>query len=197
MTKNEPNLTKILTENDFAERDAIHVAVIPVICGEDYMQPGEKVKLKFNDTNIIIPLHNNNDKDYVGVISPFLFDEKYGSINKGDKVYLILKPNSVTEMRHHWKCPSVDNIKKDVGDAEKWLRNFAEEWRFDYSEMIEAATNRNQGEWGNYITAHGKDLHSVGELGEDYLIFWEKIEELTGEKFDEEHKEKVTFSCSC
>lgn len=49
----------------------------------------------------------------------------------------------------------------------------------------------------NYVTAHGQDLHSAGELGEDHDKFWDNLEIYTGKKFDGVHRERFGWSCTC
>ncbi len=50
----------------------------------------------------------------------------------------------------------------------------------------------------DYITAMGRDLHGESELDPgDLEEFWRQIESLTGKKYDEQHRSKVGWSCSC
>lgn len=65
--------------------------------------------------------------------------------------------------------------------------------------IIAAATAANDPEdkWGRYIVAEGHDLHSAGELGEDYDLFWEHLEGLTGEQYDDDHRRGLGWSCTC
>ena len=73
-----------------AQRDAIHVAIMPVICG-DFLSPGARVQFApgSKDTVIAVPgaeYHEN----YLGVIDPFL-----GLVaTKGARVWLFLKPGN-------------------------------------------------------------------------------------------------------
>lgn len=182
--------------NPSGGRDAFHVAVIPVKIGEKYMRPGQRVKLKFGTNDTIISADYRDAGPSIGIIDPFI-DKYY--VNENEVVYLWLNPGTVTGMQHCWKHPLFDNEPKKASEAELWLRNFAERWGFNYEEMISVAKSTHIDEYGDigYITAHGHDLYSYQELGEDYYTFWEKIEELIGYKFDEEHRKKVHWSCSC
>lgn len=37
------------------ERDAIHIAIMPVVTAEDYMRPGESVSFVYGTTNMVKP----------------------------------------------------------------------------------------------------------------------------------------------
>jgi hypothetical protein len=177
-------------------RDAIHIAVVQMICGEDYISAGDHVFIQPGTTDTIL----TKDKCYgeagqIGIVDPFLTEY---DIKKGDRVWVFLYPNTVTGLRHEWTHPAfteAERIINTASESELWLRQFAARWGFDYSNMIEVGENPDSG-WG-YITALGHDLHSVGELGEDHALFWYHLEQFTGKKFDESHRDKVGWSCSC
>lgn len=171
-----------------AERDAIHVAVVPLIVGEKYMRAGQLFRLRHN-THIALSAHT--EEDAVGVISPFLTE----FIKEGDQVWGLLWPNSVTGMRHHWFHPMFDEAQPAQSESEQWLRDFADSWNFDFGELIENASNVDS-DW-RYVTARGIDLHSKEELDEDYYLFWHHLEKFTGKKFSDEDKENMGWSCSC
>jgi hypothetical protein len=186
-------------------RDAIHIAVLPVVCGEERgLQPGEAVTLAHGTSDVAIRARD----DYglmrsIGIVDPFIAlhqdADKSGNVRwnvkKGERFWLFLHPNSVTGMRHHWQHPAVDRPAEVRSDAEAWLHRFAEKWGFDYETLIRVADNPT-GDW-DYITAHGNDLHSTSELGEDYDLFWQNLALLTGRTYDVAHKERVHWSCSC
>ena len=172
------------------QRDAIHIAVLPVIVDEEYMCAGEQAKLAYGTTNTV----RRAMPDYggyhgLGVIDPFLKD----NVRRGDKVWLFLYPQTITGLRHDWTHPAIDNPPKPSSEAERWLRDFADRWNFDYDDMVSAAIDGED----SVITARGIDLHGSGELGEDLSLFWQHVSELTKKTFTEEHKAKVIWSCSC
>jgi hypothetical protein len=188
------------------QRDAIHIAIMPVVCGEDYMRAGEEVGLVYGTSNVVKHKASVYGQAVIGVIDPFLTTDM---VRKGDVVWCFLKPGTITGLRHEWTHPGIDNQQPPANESEKWLRHFAEKWCFDYDEMIGIASNGSVKESFNipglpehtfdneYITARGRDLHSRQELGEDYDLFWQHMEALTGKKFDAPHREKVGWSCSC
>lgn len=80
-----------------AKRDAVHVAIIPATAGHD-MNPGEEVG--FMDGNRV---SSSSRYEMVGIVDPFL----KGWINEGDRIWVIMKPDLVSEVRHDWRHDGV------------------------------------------------------------------------------------------
>jgi len=219
---NPPKLGQLIKEP--VERDAVHIAVIPVQAGDDHIIPGEPLKFAWGSRSVVLRCTDYDPENAVGVADPFLFtrpnkegpitishpdyreiDERPTSIRKGDWFWMFLLPGSVTGMRHHYYCAAIDTPPRmPVNEHEDWLREFAQRWNFDYDEMISAATSPKPPEepkslWDaqDYICARGQDLHSAGELGDDLRLFWEHIEGLTQQKYSAVHKQHVGWTCTC
>lgn len=176
-----------------AQRDAIHIAIMPVIAGESYLRRGQSVRFAFGTNNTVVKT-NEDGANCVGIIDPFL--DSY-SINKGDKIWMFLNPRTVTGMRHQWQCPAVDKIPEFANESERWIREFAHKWNFNYDELIANAIATNEENDWRYITAMGMGLHSAEELEGDHDLFWEHLATLTGKTFDKNHRDGMTWSCSC
>lgn len=178
------------------QRDAIHIAVVPLIAG-DILHRGSKFRLAFGTTDTALP-GDYNDKgkanDAIGIVDPFL-DE--WQVKKGQRFWGVLFPGTVTGMRHEWQHPSFASVSQPRDDHERWLREFCDKWNFDFDELIEAGVGTADPEW-RYATARGQDLHSASELdaGEETL-FWDHMEGYTGQSFDDGHREKMMWSCTC
>lgn len=182
-----------------AQRDAVHVAVIPLIAGET-LHPGDKFKLAYGkDDTALRADYNaaNDDGTVVGVVDPFM--KGWDGVEQGERFWGFLFPGTVTGMRHHWKHPSFgrENVAIPKDEHEKWLREFCDKWNFDWSQLIDAATETNEESDWRYVVAQGRDLHSAGELGEDHDKFWEHLEGYTDKTFDAPHREGMGWSCSC
>jgi len=171
-----------------AHRDAVHIAVVPLEAGERLYR-GSEVRLKLDSHTIAL------QGDYfggIGIVDPFL--DTYG-VEKGQRFYCFLKPGSVTGMRHHWQHPSFDKpLQVSTNESERWLREFCDEWNFDWNELIREASSYSN---DRYVVAQGTDLHSASELGKDEHLFWEHLEKYTGKKFDQNHRDDMGWSCSC
>lgn len=183
-----------------AERDAIHIAVAPVVAGCK-LSPGEEVGFLEDGTAGAV-------EKPVGIVDPFL----KSMVNKGEKFYLVLFQNTVTGMRHHWLHPAFADTHsaeksitaEDRITSELWLRKFIAESNCpDYETVIAAATGqalentdpeyydvayRNDGE---YLHFNGRDAH--GNIPPE---FWNHIEIVTGVKIPREDRAE-SWSCSC
>lgn len=119
------------TPEENAQRDAVHVAIIPVVAAAN-MRRGDRVKLL--PDNQIVKAGSGRPDDAHGIIDPFL---PKATVKAGDRVYMVLLPGKVTGMRHHWKCEEVDRIVGEqepqpmkpsdeaVEEAERWLDMYA------------------------------------------------------------------------
>ena len=190
---------KVLPPGIHADRDAIHVAVLPVISDEEYICAGMRLNFKYGSrTNVVRAKGREYDDPGVGIADPFLIEE----VKLGQRFFMFMKPGSVTGMRHHWNHAGVDTVFPEESESEKWMRTFAQKWNFNYEELIqEASASDQRGEGGydynHYIVAMGRDLHSASELGEDHDLFWRHLEVLTGKKFNDKHQRNFGWSCSC
>lgn len=178
-----------------ATRDAIHVAVVPLIAGSDKLYSGVTFKLLHGTSDIAMRATYEGD-DALGIINPFVKSD-CGYFKAGDKVWGILFPGTVTGMTHVWKHPAFDNPPKAASESEQWIRQFADRWNFDYDNLITEATRSSKNEYDRYIVADGIDCHSSSDLGEDHDLFWVHLAVLTGKVYDQDHKDGMGWSCSC
>jgi hypothetical protein len=174
-------------------RDAIHIAILPVVCGEDYLHAGEEVGLVYGTTNTVKRKQSVYGHEVLGVIDPFLHSMESMMLKKGDVVWCFLRPGTITGLRHEWVHPALDEQRPPKNESEAWLRKFADKWNFNYNEMISGAQ-----EDEGYVVAMGLDLHSRSELDDgDEALFWQHIKNLTGFEASDQHREKFGWSCSC
>lgn len=184
-----------------AVRDAIHIAVIPLIAGEDLY--GGAVQLKVGTKNVALRAKDSYyGGESIGIVNPWhpaSQGDYENVVRKGEAFYCLLNPGSVTGMRHHFQHPVFDSEPVEMSDSESWLRQFAQEWNFDFDELIKVGVNVQKAtdRWQYWITACGRDLHSAGELGEDCDLFWYHLERHTGKQVDKDKRELLGWSCSC
>lgn len=184
------------------QRDAIHIAVQPVVAAER-LKPGTHVAVITDHDDGLVHVHRTGEK--IGVIDPFLKEP----VEKGQRCHMFLYPGTITGLRHEWTHPALlshvdaHQVRKVtnalLGDSEMWLRNFAIKYSLDYHELLRAATEESDDikNFGRYVTANGRDLHGASELGEDHDLFWQHLENYTGKKFDATHRDSMGWSCSC
>lgn len=196
-------LGKIITSEQ--QRDAIHVAVLPVTAGER-LKPGDWISLGDEDLAY-------GDDAGIGIVDPFL---KVG-VKKGQRFWLYLIPGSITSLRHVWTHPACPGgpeapaiIGKDKEGSERWLRNFIDSADCPSYDRVMAAAigehhknanpaedpkeypgyynSRNDGE---YLHFGGHDAH-----GDIPAEFWDHVEIVTGKQIPNRQRARY-FSCSC
>jgi len=182
-------LGKLITGE--AHRDAIHIAVAPMVAGER-LWPGQDIKLKYGTSDVALRASGRDygpDMAGIGIVDPFL----EGEVNEGERFWGFLSPNSVTGMRHHWQHPAFDSQPVPSNESEAWLRAFCDKYSMRFNEVIRQAQDKE-----GWATAIGQDLHGEGELepGEPQN-FWYHMSVYTGKTFDQNHRDNFGWSCSC
>lgn len=87
-------LGKLIAFDANPGRDAVHIAVAPVVAGEKLWAGYE---VGFLDDRTV----GTAAAVKVGIVDPYL----KGSVRKGEKFYVCLFPNTVTSLRHVWTHP--------------------------------------------------------------------------------------------
>jgi hypothetical protein len=87
-----PNLGQ--TPDAEARRDAVHVAVAPVVAGQTLL-PGVTVGLDVDGEAV-------RSADPIGIVDPFRTD----AVEPGERFWLLLFPNTITGLRHSWTHPA-------------------------------------------------------------------------------------------
>ncbi len=172
-----------------AGRDAIHLAVEPVIAGEDGLQPGQHIGIQDG--------HAFSDGvKYVGIVDPFLLRP----VRIGERFWLVVFPRQITSLRHVWSHPDFPEPSERVklttpptdaerAASEEWLRQYiASHDAPDYHTLI-AATVEAQYAGTDYLYIRGQDAH--GEIPDEV---YDHIERVIGEPLE---NRPGWFSCSC
>lgn len=99
----EVNLGEILPAKT-SGRDAIHIAIAPVMAGE-HLEPGDHVGFIGSDRTMAyrrstLVLEDGNET--LGIVDPFLKEE----VRPGQKFYMCLYPRTITTLRHQWSHPA-------------------------------------------------------------------------------------------
>lgn len=169
-------------------KDAVHIAVAPVIAGET-LQPGQRIGFSGK------PFTVRANINVIGIVDPFL----RAPVKSGQEFYMFLLPNTITSLRHEWTHPEFEKEEATSQYApsffklaghpaeEKWLSDFAINLGSDYDELMAAAKN--------YLD-HGEYFSKGGQFEGSYIPeeFWQKYSIVTGEGVNENGS---FLSCSC
>lgn len=93
---------------EFAKRDAIHVAVVPVVASED-LEPGRRVGLIPGTLRAYRPVEEIG----IGIVDPFL----RSPVVAGQRFWLLLDPGTATNLRHEWEHPGIDSVEGDEDES--------------------------------------------------------------------------------
>lgn len=170
--------------DESAARDAIHLAVEPVIAAEQLL-PGMDVG--FTDDRRVA----HRGVAHVGIVDPFL----KAPVQPGQRFWLVVYPRQITSLRHVWTHPEIPEgeaapVPPSKEDSEKWLRQClgleGSEYDDDY---ITTLSNIYPGQ--EWLTVFGND--ASGNIPPE---FWTHVEIVTGRKIAPEDR-PTYFSCSC
>jgi hypothetical protein len=185
-------------------RDAIHLAVEPVVAGQ-LIYPGNHVG-KLPDGSFGV---TGNSKK-LGIVDPFLT----APLKKGDQFLLVLYPRQITSLRHVWASPDFpedtpkvqeEKDNSEIERAKKGISEFAESIKSDES----------SDGYGNYphlsyqqLMDYADEFVKTGEYGclgssEIYEVtgwdtFWKNYEIVTGKQPPKDHDRGFGFfRCAC
>ena len=182
------------TPEEGAGRDAIHVAVIPAVA-EGTIYPAQRVSIEERGGTFIAQAVGDEG---FGICDPF----QTGRVNNGERVWVMLDPGTITDMRHHWSHPNIpddesavtrERIENEAGVAEAWMRGFARDIGLSYDQAIGAGDSYACDDgWGGY-TFKGRDTPS--ECTEELIEYWESWSAIRGRPIPKDAE--APFSCSC
>lgn len=186
--------------DETAGRDAIHLAVEPVIAKEN-LAPGQHIGL-------IDGKASYKAEKKLGIVDPF-----GGIVLEGQRFWLIVYPRQITSLRHVWSHPDFEEekieVKQDLADkmkSEYWLRDWCAntEGVPGYDNLIAVFTNgeatcEDRDYYGNVLWRidgeylHGNGIDAHGEIPNAYEVK-HHLEIVTGRKI---LSMPQYFSCSC
>ena len=186
---------------DGEKRDAIHVAILPAIISGTYPWPGDPVDIIVRENKYFAIQTNGKG---VGVVDPFL---NHDDIKLPTRVWILLHPNTITDMRHHWDHPRIPEINPDaklpaVNSAGKkkeidFMNHFAAEVGITYEDALAAGDQFVKSGGSDHVVLNYDTPEAVYNMAEEYWRSWSIIRE---EPIPEEFIRDETpgpFTCSC
>jgi hypothetical protein len=187
--ENVPKLGRLIG-GDNVQRDAVHIAVAPVIAGEN-LKPGTRIGFTGLEAFVV----SQKAKKQIGIVDPYLLH----NVVKGERFYMFLFPNTITSLRHDWSHPEFakedesstmdDTFFKLRGDkeAEEWINDFADRIGSTYSEIMSGADDYQTS--GDYLVRGG--TFEGMSIPEEFWDMYERVKRITVE-------DRGSFlSCSC
>lgn len=184
--------------DDKQKRDAIHLAVEPVIAGE-LLRPGEHI------TIVGGLAHRTEVGEGLGIVDPFL----PRAVKKGDRFWFVMYPRMVHSLRHVWTHPQfpdepertdvsvvavpappvASKVEALIARSREWLENYALGLGLTSRELCDGAQDFLEG--GSYL-CRGQELEGMTTDEE----FWTHYSIVTGEIVPPDQRENF-FTCSC
>lgn len=168
------------------DRDAIHVAVAPVVANEK-LSPGQDVGFVDREKSLV-----GDVKPRIGIVDPFLARMVFPD----QGFWLLLYPNTITSLRHDWTHPAFDVLLPTKDEARQWLEEFAKEAGLTFDRVVEITED--YVESGDPWVEHDSERARSAYEDTDQEKYWKCIEVLCGlEKPGDETHWYSPFSCSC
>jgi len=200
-----------LNENE--ARDAIHLAVEPVVAGM-LLRAGQDIGFDENGLAItpsIASYKKMSNFKALGIVDPFV----NGEVQPGDRFWLVVYPRQIKSLRHVWEHPdfpastdlnvTVDYWPKEIAKAaepvvletesevrsRQWIEDYADDIGVSYDWLMDNAQVYQVSTW-HYVTHPEDSGRFEGEsLPEEFWHHWEivtgKVPKHTGS----------FFTCSC
>lgn len=161
-------------------RDAVHVAVIAMIAGED-LEPGTPVGIR--GAGKVFKIERGNS---IGVVDPFLWTIAH----PGEVVWVCIEPGTITGMTHHWEHPDFTDAKASG------IPDFVAEIAATCGKSVEALlqdcrgfVQTNENGWIMDNSERYKDVSS-----DDWSRLWDWMRE----EFNVDCKSRyIPYTCSC
>jgi hypothetical protein len=169
------------------QRDAIHVAVAPVVAHET-LYPGQHIGFVDGSTERVAPVADGRTIKALGIVDPFLQQR----VLRDERCWMFLYPRTITSLRHDWTHPAFAGAAPPPkGAAERWLRALADEMGMSFANLMAAAAL-----WvaeGDYTVEHGSSSWR-DQFGDRAEEFWRHYETFSGVAVK---NREWFFSCSC
>lgn len=194
---NETKLGQILPQDE-RRRDAVHVAVMPVIAAAE-LNPGDHIGFMKDSKELVDRAAMWRDMQPCGIVDPYLI----GAVKEGQRFYMCMYPGTVTSLRHVWTHPAIPTT---LGTEQKHQVDESEAWLKTYMHRLKPYTVRDKGidaaykdfleelRGGGCIVSHGPEMNSYHELPGDPDEVFRHISIVLGHHVD---SRSLTYACGC
>lgn len=174
--------------DETGKRDAIHLAVEPVIAGEK-LHPGQHI-------GITDGVAMSTGKK-LGIVDPFLSKPVF----EGERFWLVIYPRVITSLRHVWSHPefpeeitgTIESLPDDeVSKSKRWIEGFAVEIDQTYNKLMRAAELWVIDSEYTYDNSESYKAH-----WDKFPEFWKHYQIVTGTALPESLERDSFFTCSC
>jgi hypothetical protein len=179
MSEHKKLLGNIPSADD--KRDAIHVAIVPLVAGEQ-LQPGQHVGLHSAEVAVAVA------PEMIGIVDPFLTRP----VEPGELCWVCVYPGSITALRHDWIHPAFERadathrmMQSMTGEtaSKLWIENYATTLGVTFEELLEGAEL-------HHLDPGGCQLSGQSISDE----FWDHYEKVVGHPVSESERSDF-FSC--
>jgi hypothetical protein len=183
-------LGQFISKNE--ERDAIHIAVAPVIATE-ILLPGDRIGFVAGSTERV-----TKKAVHIGIVDPFLEDP----IGPGTKIWMLLFPYTITSLKHSWTHPAFSSHPAKER-AKKWIENFADSMSMSDDYYDEDSKKMMTYEFlmstaDNYVkTGETGFVGSTDIYDGKWPEFWKNYEIVTNTQISENDRISIPFRCAC
>ena len=165
-----------------AGRDAIHIAVMPVMAAQILM-PGDHIGFFLGSVIEVIAV--NRMVKGLGIVDPFLT----APVQVGERFLMVLYPRTITGLTHVWTHPDIPspaprNIT-DAAFAQQVLTRFGNRVGWSYDNTVERLTDYAESGFQDFSNDEGIELDES---------VWDALEAITGMRCV--HRTNY-FSCAC
>lgn len=176
---------KVLSGDTPPQRDAIHIAVIPVV-SRHTLEPGEPVD-KDSTPGYVIPHSVVTRARIVGVVDPFL----RRPVKPGERFWLFLTPGTITSLKHEWTHPDFPDTRTST------LKDLSRKHALDLLELAVSGYAISGEDLLSLMTEYdnkGALFNDTPLMPEITLEMWQAWENITGLRAT--HPDSY-FSCAC
>lgn len=170
-----PEIGKSIVSGQKQEKDAIHIAIAPVVA-DCLLRSGEHIGFVKEDNKTV----SNMAGKKIGIVDPFLTLP----VKRGEQFWMFLYPNTIISLRHDWSHPDFTPKGDSFTKSKQWITDWAAGYGMSYKYAIECGRKRDF-----FI---GDTIYD--EVPEE---FWEHFEIVTGERVSKESVEGLHFHCAC